>query len=77
MNKTRRKYLAEAIDLLGTAQTILENVIDEEQEAFDNMPDGLQCSERGETMEETIYNLQDILDNVESAQVTITEIIGG
>ncbi len=76
MNKSRRKYLAQAIDLLGTAQTILENVIEDEQEAFDNMPEGLQGSERGESMEETIYNLQDILENVESVQETISEIIG-
>lgn len=50
MNKQRRKRLTEAMELLQEAQQIIEEVKDEEQEAFDNLPEGLQCSERGEAL---------------------------
>lgn len=51
MNKARRKELEKAKDLLEQAQSIIEAVQEEEQEAFDNMPEGLQSSERGEQMQ--------------------------
>lgn len=66
MNKQRRKEIAKAIDLIEQAREILEAVLDEEQEAFDNMPESLQCSERGETMEEYISTIEDFLDYLET-----------
>lgn len=35
-------------EMLAEIKEALETVMDEEQEAFDNMPEGLQDSERGE-----------------------------
>lgn len=58
MNDTRRRQLKKAADLLEQAKAIIEQVMEEEQEAYDNMPEGLQNSERGETMEENIYDLE-------------------
>ena len=66
MNKQRRKEIAKAIDLIEQAREILEAVLDEEQEAFDNMPESLQSSERGETMEEYISTIEDFLDYLET-----------
>lgn len=66
MNKARRKEIARAIELMDEAREILEAVKDEEQEAFDNMPESLQCSERGETMEEYIGTLEDVVYNLET-----------
>lgn len=54
MNKVRRKRLAEAIDLINQAKGILEEVKDEEQEAYDNLPESFQYGERGEQMQEYI-----------------------
>ena len=48
MNAARRKRLAEAVDMIASAKEIIEEVKEEEQEAFDNMPESLQGSERGE-----------------------------
>ena len=48
MNKQRRKRIQEALEIIEEAKAILEEVQEEEQEAFDNMPEGLQSSERGE-----------------------------
>jgi hypothetical protein len=48
MNKDRRERLQTLYDLL-------EEIIDEEQNAFDNMPETLQGSERGEKKWKRIY----------------------
>jgi len=66
MNKVRRKEIARAIELMDQAREILEAVRDEEQEAFDNMPESIQCSERGETMEEYIYTIENALENLDT-----------
>lgn len=75
MNKFRRKEIARAIALIEEAHGILETVRDEEQEAFDNMPEGLQCSERGEAMEGYIYTLESYLDNLDTNE--LEEIVEG
>lgn len=75
MNKARRKEIARAIELMDEAREILEAVKDEEQEAFDNMPEGLQCSERGETMEEYIGTLEEVVYNLETD--ALQEIVDG
>lgn len=42
MNADRRKQLGEALSKLNDARIIIEQVRDEEQEAFDNLPESLQ-----------------------------------
>lgn len=73
MNAARRKKIAKVIDLLEDAKILLEEIQEEEQNAFDNMPENLQESERGTQMEENIYNLEegasniaDVIDSIES-----------
>ena len=75
MNKARRKEIARAIELMDEAREILESVMDEEQEAFDNMPESLQCSERGETMEKCIATLDEVVCNLETD--ALQEIVDG
>lgn len=77
MNAQRRKQIQKAIGLLSEARAILEEVTEEEQEAFDNMPDGLQASERGETMEENIYRLEEAVSAIEEQENEMEEVIGG
>jgi len=64
MNAMRRKQIARAIQMIYDAQEIIEMVKEEEQEAFDNMPESLQESERGETMYDNIDTLSEISDNL-------------
>lgn len=73
MNKQRRKELAEAIEKLEQAIALLEEakgtvecVAEEEQEAYDNMPESLQCSERGEMTLDNVGTLEEITSNIES-----------
>lgn len=61
MNNARRNELRKAMELLGQAHDIIESMRDEEQDAFDNMPEGIQYSERGEHMEEMISVMDDAL----------------
>lgn len=75
MNKARRKEIARAIELMDEAREILEAVMEEEQEAFDNMPESLQCSERGEAMEEYISTLEEFTYNLETD--ALQEIVDG
>lgn len=58
MNKDQRKRLDEALklldeanELIGQAQGIVEEVAGDERDKFDNMPEGLQASERGQAIE--------------------------
>ena len=75
MNKQRRKWLSAVYDKITECQTELENIRDEEQEAFDNMPESLQYSERGNEMEEVISELDDEVCNLEDIAESLLEII--
>ena len=75
MNKVRRKELARVVDLLDQARDLLEIIRDEEQEAFDNLPESIQCSERRETMEDYISTMEEMLDYLDTGE--LQEIVDG
>lgn len=75
MNNVRRAKLRKAMEMLEDAKLLIEEVRDEEQEAFDNMPESLQYTERGEKMEENIYNLGEQMDAIENAYDGIEEVV--
>lgn len=60
MNQERRTKLQEVIDAL-------DEIIIDEQEAYDNMPEGMQEFEKGETMEEGLDNLNEAKDLLEES----------
>ena len=57
MNDKRRRRLSKV-------WSELESIIDEEQEALDNLPEGLECSQRAEDMEHCIGELEEAKDLV-------------
>lgn len=76
MNAQRRKALADLMDrLTPLAATItdikdaLETIRDEEQESFDNMPEGLQQGDRGQATEEAISTLDSAIDDLENFDI--------
>ena len=75
MNKARRKELARVVDLLDQARDLLDTIRDEEQEAFDNLPESIQCSERGEAMENCISTMEEMLDYLDTGE--LQEIVDG
>lgn len=67
MNKSRRKKLAEASEMISQASSIIESVMDEEHEAYDNLPESIMDGERGEKMEQAIEFLESAISDLESA----------
>jgi len=66
MNNNRRKIIQGMRDSIIDLQTKLEEVQSEEQDAYDNLPESLQDSEKGQVM-------YDALDNIESAISSLNE----
>lgn len=89
MNAKRRKALAAIVTQLEELESLrqeiqerLEEIMEEEQEAFDNLPDSLQGSERGQQMEEyidTMDGVNDDLDcmNIDELTDQLREIVAG
>lgn len=67
MNQKRKKLIKGGYDLIMQGKSLIDTAIAEEQEAFDNLPESLQCSERGEDMETNVEQLQECSDNLEEA----------
>lgn len=75
MNKARRKRISDAIEKLEKIMAEFEDIRDDEQDCFDNLPESLQYSERGETMEDAIDVLDTVLDNINDAIDAARELI--
>lgn len=75
MNKDRRKRLEGIYEKLMEIYEELDAIIDEEQEAYDNMPESLQDSEKGERMYEGIDSLESARDDINNTATTIEEVI--
>ena len=64
MNKQRRKGIDQIINMLENIdleeiKDSIQDIIDEEQQTFDDMPENLQQSERAEAMEDAINSLEE------------------
>lgn len=75
MNNARHRRIDELKTQINFANNILKEVnkklssiLDEEQDAFDNIPEGLQCGYRGVCSE-------DAIDSMEGASEKIDEVI--
>lgn len=62
MNNKRRKEISKIITELENLEIRLNSVLYEEEDAYDNMPDNLKGSMRGEESEEAI----DVMNNADS-----------
>ena len=67
MNNKRRKEISKIVSTLEDVRDRRSDSVDEEQCAFDNMPESIQGSDRGCESEEAIDCLNDALDSIESA----------
>ena len=65
MNKQRRKRINDLIDEISALKGKIDEVLQEEQDYYDNMPESLQSSERGENSEEAISNLEEALSCID------------
>ena len=54
-----------ALEMPNREKAREELVKDEEQECYDNLPEGLQNAERGEQMQENVDNLEEFIGYLE------------
>lgn len=67
MNKTQRNQIEKWIESINEIKEGVESMQEEEEEKFDNMPESLQESERGEQMQNGIENLEAAALSLEEA----------
>lgn len=81
MNAKRRNAINSIIndlidkfeDLKSEAIDQLSEIRDEEQEAYDNLPEALQYSERGENMQDCIDALESFMSDLEDMEIEGTD----
>ena len=67
MNKARRTKIDELSVKLEDIRAEIEMLHDAEEEAFNNLPEGIQSSERGELMDSAISSLEQAHSAIEEA----------
>lgn len=71
MNNERRGRLAKIAEQIEACKLELEKLRMEEQGAFDNMPESLQSSERGQAMEKAIEQMEDAEGDLDGALASV------
>lgn len=71
MNKQRRQQLYDATAALDEAVAVIQDIHAEEDEAFNNLSEGLQCSRTGDAMQEAMDKLDEFADKIESIKSEI------
>ena len=75
MNKERRQKIGKIIERLEDIAAELEAIAEEERDAFDNLPESIQYSERGEAMEAAADDLEDVSGEVSDLASRLEELI--
>lgn len=73
MNNDRRKQINDIIDELANLRSKVEDLRNEEQEAFDNLPEGLKSSDRGQVSEQAASRLEDALSSFDEIDCALNE----
>lgn len=76
MNKARRKTIDEVLGKLHALEADIEELQAEEQEAFDNLTEGLQATPNGQAMEEAADCLQQALDGLGDVIANLEQAAG-
>ena len=82
MNDKRRRRISElktqidfANNYLKEASKKLSSILNEEQDAFDNMPEGLQSSYRGMCSEDAIDNMEEASEKLDEVIELLNDIV--
>lgn len=67
MNKQNRRDIEKLIEKLDEVKTDLEFMQDDEESKYDNLPEGIQDSDRGDAMQEAIEYLGYAVDSIDEA----------
>lgn len=72
MNNKRRQKIRNAISNICD---VVEDILEEEEESYENMPEGIQTSIRGAESEEAQDNLHNAIGALEEAISCLEDII--
>lgn len=75
MNKSRRNAINRLIEQLEEIQLTIEDLSEEEEECYYNLPESLRYGERGETMTDAIESLQSAFDACSEVIEALTDVI--
>lgn len=75
MNKNRRKQLKALCEQLEALKNELNSIMLDEQDCFDNMPENLQGSSRGQDSECAIEQIEEAIDSIDETISSIEEIL--
>ncbi|MBO6270320.1 MAG: hypothetical protein J6N19_14420 [Clostridium sp.] len=74
MNKERRKRLGKAFDLVTEAEQIIQEVMEEERESMENLPDNFRYGDRGDEMQNYIDMMDEVIGYCQDAESVIEQI---
>lgn len=73
MNKIQRKLIQRLCDVLHDTIDDLRNIVEQEDEKLDNMPDNLNTSPTYEMIEQEKDEIEQIADDLENTLVELQE----
>ena len=74
MKPSRMSIIEDCLEAVRDAYSDLEAVKNEEEEAYDNLPEGLQDGEKGDLMQDAIASLEDALGMLDDAISSLEEV---
>lgn len=74
MNKARRDQIRMVIQKIENIKAALELILCDEQDAYDNIPESLKESERGEISMEAQDNMEAAIQALEEATACLEEM---
>ena len=76
MTNSRKKELKEMLLKVDVTELseLLQELMDEEQERYDNLPECVQESEYGERLDGNIEAMQNLIDSLEEAAEYVNEL---
>ena len=77
MNKQRHSTILRALAALDEPRTAIEKVLSDEQDAFDNLPEGIQASERGGAMGAAVEALEEAIQGFDEITASLKRAIEG
>lgn len=75
MNKERREELWDVYGYLDDAMGKVIDIRSDEQDSFDNLPDGLQSSKTGEAIQSAIDWLDELESSIQSVRDKVEKYI--
>jgi flagellar biosynthesis chaperone FliJ len=75
MNKNRRQQLRKWLEDIEAIKNELENIMDDEQDYYDQIPENLQGGQRACDSEEAIDQMNEAIDALDEAISCVEEIV--